>query len=319
MSHVHAFPMHTYSLFNILVIFELLGNFLIVFLSLPLFLFTLVMSMAPKRKSISAWNPLHSKASSSSDSAPLSLWFRDDDAHKAFSENFFKRGVHSKYQVILADFIDTDLPTVIHSREWESLCDVPVTCPLMLIQEFYSNMHVIDRSIPFFFTHVRGLRIPVTPQLVTDVLWVPRIEFPDYPSCEHLQTVSKDELMAAFCEHPFVWGDCQFTPCRPFAKGPRFINMVTTFVLHPFFHYNSITEPRVRFLLSFLEHLTLNFPSYFILSIIDVHLDSASRDMPIFPSTITRNLRHFSIPFSYSDYFYVMCAIDYAIIKLSEA
>ena len=31
MSHVHAFPMHTYSLFNILVIFELLGTFLIVF------------------------------------------------------------------------------------------------------------------------------------------------------------------------------------------------------------------------------------------------------------------------------------------------
>ena len=51
MSHVHAFPMYTYSLFNILVIFELLGIFLIVFLSLPLFLFTLVVSMAPKRKS----------------------------------------------------------------------------------------------------------------------------------------------------------------------------------------------------------------------------------------------------------------------------
>ena len=163
MSHVHAFPMHTYSLFNILVIFELLGNFLIVFLSLPLFLFTLVMSMAPKRKSISARNPLHSKASSSSDSASLFLWFCDDDAHKAFSENFFKRGVHSEYQVILADFIDTNLPIVIHSREWESLCDVPVTCPLMLIQEFYSNMYVIDRSVPFFFTRIRGMCIPVTP------------------------------------------------------------------------------------------------------------------------------------------------------------
>ena len=162
--------MHTYSLFNILVIFELLGNFLIVFLSLPLFLFTLVMSMAPKRKSISAQNPLHSKASSSSNSAPLSLWFRDDDAHKAFSENFFQWGVHSEYQVILADFIDTDLPTVIHSREWESLCDVPVTCPLMLIQEFYSNMHVIDRSVPFFFTHVRGMRIPVTSPTLTCVI-----------------------------------------------------------------------------------------------------------------------------------------------------
>ena len=115
MSHVYAFPMYTYSLFNIFVIFELLGTFLIVFLSLPFFLFTLVMSMAPKRKSTPARNPLHSGASSSSDSAPLSLRLRDDDAHKAFSENFVRRGVHSEHQVILADFVDTDLPTVIHS------------------------------------------------------------------------------------------------------------------------------------------------------------------------------------------------------------
>ena len=70
----------------------------------------------------------------------------------------------------MADFTDTDLPTVIHSREWESLCDVPVTCPLVLIQEFYSNMHRIDRSVPLFFTRVRGTRIPVTPQFVANVL-----------------------------------------------------------------------------------------------------------------------------------------------------
>ena len=95
MSHVHAFPMHTYSLFNILVLFELLGTFFIVFLSFPLFLFTIVVSLAPKRKSTPARNPLHSGASSSSDSAPLSLWFRDDDAHKAFLKKFSRRGVHS--------------------------------------------------------------------------------------------------------------------------------------------------------------------------------------------------------------------------------
>ena len=88
MSHVHAFPMHMYYLFNILVIFELLGTFLIVFLSFPLFLFMLVVSMAPKHKSTPARNPLHSGASSSSDSSPLSLRFCDDDARKAFSENF---------------------------------------------------------------------------------------------------------------------------------------------------------------------------------------------------------------------------------------
>ena len=66
-----------------------------------------------------------------------------------------------------------------------------------------------------------------------------------------------------------------------------------------------------------LEHLTIEFPSHFILSIIDVHLDSASR--VIFPSAITRILHHFSVPFPSSDHFTVMCAIDYAIVKRREA
>ena len=92
-----------------------------------------------------------------------------------------------------------------------------------------------------------------------------------------------------------------------------------TFVLHPLSHYNSITEPRARFLLSLLEHLTINFPSHFILSIIDVHLDAASHDKLIFPSTITRILRHFFILFPSFDHFSVMCAIDYAIVKHREA
>ena len=97
------------------------------------------------------------------------------------------------------------------------------------------------------------------------------------------------------------------------------MNMVMTFVLHPLSHYNSIIEPRARFLLSLLEHLTIDFPSHFILSIIDVYLDSASRDKLIFPFAITRILRHFSIPFPSFDHFTVMCAIDYATVKRSEA
>ena len=96
-------------------------------------LFTLVVSMAFKRKSTTARNPLHSGVSSSSDSTLLSLRLCDDDAHKAFSENFSRCGIHFERQVILVDIADTDLPTVIHSRGWELLCDVPVTCPLVLI------------------------------------------------------------------------------------------------------------------------------------------------------------------------------------------
>ena len=97
-------------------------------------------------------------------------------------------------------------------------------------------MHGIDRLVPLFFTCVRGMRIPTTPQLVADVLHVPSIEFPDYLSCKRLRTVSKDELMSSFCERPTAWGERLFTPCRPFAKGHRFMNMVMTFVLHPLSH-----------------------------------------------------------------------------------
>ena len=86
------------------------------FLSLPLFLFTLVVSMTPKRKSTPAQNPLHSDASSSSDPTLSHIRFCDDDAFKAFSENFSRQGIHSKRQVILSNFTDTDLPSVIHSK-----------------------------------------------------------------------------------------------------------------------------------------------------------------------------------------------------------
>ena len=179
-------------------------------------------------------------------------------------------------------------------------------------------MHGIDSSVPLFHTCVRGMCIYVTPQLVADVLYVPQVEHPDYPKCDPLRTVSKDAMISAFCERPSDWGDHQFTPCKAFAKGPRFINMVMTFVLHPLSHYNSITKSRARFLLSLLEHLTIDFPLHFILSIIDVYRDTTTRDKLIFPSAITRILCHLSVPFPSFDHFSVMCAIDAAIVKRSE-
>ena len=92
-----------------------------------------------------------------------------------------------------------------------------------------------------------------------------------------------------------------------------------TFVLHSLSHYNSIIEPRAWFLLALLEHLTIDFLSHFILSILDVYRDMATRDKLIFPSAIMRILCHFSVPFPSSDHFSVMCTIDYATVKHSEA
>ena len=218
----------------------------------------------------------------------------------------------------MVNFANTDLPDVIHSRGWESLCDVLVTCPSVLIPEFYFNMHKIDSSVPLFHTHVRGTHIVVTPQLVADVLHVLRVEHLDYPGCDRLRTMSKDETISAFCKCPFDCGDRQFTPCKAFTKGLRFLNMVITFVLHPLSHYNSITEPHARFLLSLLEHLTTDFPTNFILSIIDVYRDTTTHYKLIFPSVITQILFHFFVSIPSSDHFPIMCAIDYASVKWSK-
>ena len=89
--------------------------------------------MAPKRKSALSQNPLCFGAASSSDPTPSFVKFRDDKACQDFSKNFSRRNIHLECQVILSDFFDIDLPTVIYSRGWESLYDIPVTCPSVII------------------------------------------------------------------------------------------------------------------------------------------------------------------------------------------
>ena len=42
----------------------------------------------------------------------------------------------------------------------------------------------------------------VTLAIVVEVLHVPRVAHPDYPSSERLRTMSKDKLVSLFCETP---------------------------------------------------------------------------------------------------------------------
>ena len=68
-------------------------------------------------------------------------------------------------------------------------------------------MQGFDYSVPLFITRVRGMRIVVTPNIVSKMLRVPMVKHPNYPGYERLKTVSKDKLMLAFCGHPSNWGD----------------------------------------------------------------------------------------------------------------
>ena len=90
-----------------------------------------------------------------------------------------------------------------------------------------------------------------------------------------------------------------------------------TFVLHPLSHYNTIIEPHARFLLSLIEDHSIDFPSHFILSLIDLYKDTATYDKLIFPSAITRILCYFFISYPESSHFTFVCAIDVATVKRS--
>ena len=114
--------------------FVLFGAFLFVPFSLSLSFVSCF--MATKQKSTPSQNPLRSGASSSSspsDSTPSHIRFHDNEARKDCLENFSRRSIHSECQVILSKIFDTNLPTVIYSRVWESLCGIPVTCPSVII------------------------------------------------------------------------------------------------------------------------------------------------------------------------------------------
>ena len=318
---MHYSCMHTFHFLPFGIICWLVLFYLSVCLSLSLSLSLSLLDspcMAPKHKTTSSQNPFHSGASSP-DSIPLSVRFCDDKACQDFLKNFSKCGIYSELHVILLNFSDTTLPTVIYGRGWESLCEILVSCPSVIIQEFSSNMHSFDYSIPRFITFARGTCIVVTPELISNVLHVSKESHPDYPRCPHLWTVSKDKLLSLFYKTPSSWGDYWNTSCSGFAKGLRFLNMVMTFVLHLLSHYNSITKPHAQFLLSLIKDLTIVFSFHFILSLIDVYKDTTTCDKLIFPSAITRIICHSSVSYPESTHFIVMGAISAVSVRWSKA
>ena len=102
--------------------------------------------MAPK-KFIPSKNLISRRGSSSSYSLPSKDGFHDSKSQKDF-ENFCDRVIHLERQVILSDFLDTPLPGEFSFRGWDPLYEKPYRCPNVFIEEFYSNIHIIDTSIP---------------------------------------------------------------------------------------------------------------------------------------------------------------------------
>ena len=175
----------------------------------------------------------------------------------------------------------------------------------MFIQEFYSNMHTINTSVPQFTIIFCGTRIVVTSELIFEVLCVLRVDHLDFPTHKRLSSISRDQLASLFCEKAMLWGGTLNFSTTEFAKGPRILNMVMTFVLTPWSHYNTITKPRACFILSLMEGLSLDFAFHMIEFIIDCYSDTATRNKLIFPSAITHILTHMHVTISPTPHLYI--------------
>ena len=75
-------------------------------------------------------------------------------------------------------------------------------------------MHKFDAFVPHFFSRVRGTHNVVTPDIVSEVLHIPRVVHANYPGCK---------LLSLFYEKPVSWVDYQNTLYSSFAKDPRFL------------------------------------------------------------------------------------------------
>ena len=162
------------------------------------FLLSVSCSMEPKRKSTPSWNPLHSGASSSFDPTPSHVRFRDVNPNRTSLRTFLDEAFIQNAKSFYWTFPTLTYPLSFIVGGWESLCDVLVTCPWVLIQEFYSNMHGFDYLVLIFGTRVWGTCIVVTPDIVSDVLRVLKVVHANYLGYDRLKTVSKDKLISSF-------------------------------------------------------------------------------------------------------------------------
>ena len=91
-----------------------------------------------------------------------------------------------------------------------------------------------------------------------------------------------------------------------------------TFVHTPRSHYNTITKPHARFLLSIMEDLSIDFPSHMIQFMIDCYWGTATRDKLIFHLAITCILSQVHVTILPSSPFYVIGAINKESIRRSD-
>ncbi|KAJ8630193.1 hypothetical protein MRB53_023516 [Persea americana] len=133
----------------------------------------LLLDMAPKKK-----RPCHRD---SFDRAR----FLNEDGQNFFLNKYQHHSVVPEQIVMYNELHDTDFCLWMQQRGWFTLYDVGYHIVVNWVREFYSNMHGISDNS--FKTYVRGQELDITPDLLSQVLEIDRVEGAHFPIVKNRQ------------------------------------------------------------------------------------------------------------------------------------
>lgn len=103
---------------------------------------------------------------------------------------------------LLSKLSNIAVPETFQSCGLEFLCEQLTTCPLVYVQDFYSNIYIVNTFVPMFTTSVQGTCIFVTPKLISELVHVPRVAKSKHPNAPVFASLSLDALATIFYGQP---------------------------------------------------------------------------------------------------------------------
>ena len=92
---------------------------------------------------------------------------------------------------LLSKLSNIAVPETFQSCGLEFLCEQLTTCPLVYVQDFYSNIYIVNTFVPMFTTSVQGTCIFVTPKLISELVHVPRVAKSKHPNAPVFAPLSR--------------------------------------------------------------------------------------------------------------------------------
>ena len=103
---------------------------------------------------------------------------------------------------LLSKLSNIAVPETFQSCGLEFLCEQLTTCPLVYVQDFYSNIYIVNTFVPMFTTSVQGTCIFVTPKLISELVHVPWVAKSEHPNAPMFASLSLNALATIFYGQP---------------------------------------------------------------------------------------------------------------------